>query len=42
MSLKESNNFLPHEVTGDINSNNVIFFLHGWPDTLRLWDNIIS
>ncbi len=29
---------LPHEVTGDESSKLMVIFLHGWPDTMRVWD----
>ena len=29
---------LPHELTGNKKSNVLIVFLHGWPDSVRLWD----
>lgn len=34
--------FLPFEVTGNQKSDTIIVFLHGWPDSCRLWDNTIS
>jgi pimeloyl-ACP methyl ester carboxylesterase len=34
-------NPLPHETTGNEKSKQIVVFLHGWPDTLRLWDPII-
>lgn len=33
---------LPYETNGNPDSINVIIFLHGWPDTMRIWDRIIS
>ena len=29
---------LEYEIKGNPNSNIAIMFLHGWPDTIRLWD----
>ena len=33
---------LPHEVSGNKNSEEVLVFLHGWPDTTALWYDIIA
>lgn len=32
---------LPHTLTGNKNSKQLIVFLHGWPDTLELWGQFI-
>lgn len=29
---------LPYELTGNNKSNILVIFLHGFPDSLRLWD----
>ena len=34
--------FLPFEVSGNLKSDTIIIFLHGWPDSCRLWDNTVS
>ena len=31
---------LPYEKSGNPKSNQMLVFLHGWPDTTQLWDNI--
>ena len=33
---------LPYEVSGNSNSNSMVIFLHGWPDSIRLWDGVIQ
>jgi pimeloyl-ACP methyl ester carboxylesterase len=33
---------LPHELTGNKNSETLVIFLHGYPNTLRVWDTTIS
>jgi hypothetical protein len=33
---------LPYELTGNLKSSVVIVFLHGWPNTFRLWDKTIA
>ena len=33
---------LPHEVSGNKTSGELLVFLHGWPDTTSLWDPIIG
>ncbi|CAD8059025.1 unnamed protein product [Paramecium primaurelia] len=33
---------LPYEHTGNKNSNILLIFLHGFPDTMRLWDQTIT
>lgn len=33
---------LPYELTGNKSSRTIIVFLHGWPNTFRLWDHIIK
>jgi len=35
-------NILPYEVSGNKSSNQILVFLHGWPDTCALWDKIIA
>lgn len=32
---------LKYEHTGDTNSKNLLIFLHGFPDSIRLWDGTI-
>jgi len=32
---------LPHEVSGNPSSKHLLVFLHGWPDTMDLWNKII-
>lgn len=32
---------LPHELSGNNNSDTLLIFLHGFPDSVRLWDSII-
>ena len=32
---------LPHKLNGNPDSKQLIVFLHGWPDTMEVWDNII-
>ena len=32
---------LPHELSGNKSSNKIIVFLHGWPDTTAIWDDVI-
>lgn len=32
---------LPHELSGNSNSDTLLIFLHGFPDSVRLWDSII-
>jgi hypothetical protein len=32
---------LPHELSGNKNSKTLVVLLHGFPDTMRLWDGII-
>jgi len=31
---------LPYDLAGNTSSKNLIVFLHGWPDSNKLWDNI--
>ena len=33
---------LPYELSGNKSSNQIIVFLHGWPDLPALWDQVIS
>ena len=33
-------NILPYEESGKKSSNQILVFLHGWPDTPELWDKI--
>ncbi len=42
MSLKNSKFLLPHDITGNSESKNLIVFLHGYPDTCILWNQITS
>jgi len=32
---------LPYELSGNKNSNQILVFLHGWPDTSAIWDKVI-
>ena len=34
-------NLLPYQLTGKSSANTLLVFLHGWPDTMTLWRNII-
>lgn len=36
-----TNNVLPYELSGNKNSNQILIFLHGWPDTSAIWDKVI-
>ena len=33
---------LPYEVKGNTQSNTLLVFFHGYPNTLRMWDRIVS
>ena len=33
---------LPYNITGNNDSEYMIVFLHGWPDSIKLWDQIID
>lgn len=33
---------LPYEVSGNSSSKSVLIFLHGFPNTMRMWDEIIT
>ncbi len=33
---------LPYEVSGNLNSSIVLVFLHGFPNTMRMWDEMIE
>ena len=33
-------NFLPFEFFGNSDSKVLLIFIHGWPDTFRMWDNV--
>jgi len=35
-------NLLPHEISGKKTSNQILVFLHGWPDTTALWDKTVA
>lgn len=32
---------LPHELSGNTKSKQLVVFMHGWPDTTQLWDKFI-
>jgi hypothetical protein len=32
---------LPHELSGNSKSNILVVLLHGFPDTIRLWDGTL-
>jgi len=36
-----SNNVLSYELSGNKNSNSILVFFHGWPDTSAIWDKVI-
>lgn len=40
--MSYSLHYLPYKITGNLSSPYLLIFLHGWPDTLELWDPIIS
>ncbi len=33
---------LPHELSGNKNAEEIVVFMHGWPDTTALWDPIVA
>lgn len=33
---------MQYYIEGDLNSENMVLFLHGFPDTHHLWDDIIK
>jgi pimeloyl-ACP methyl ester carboxylesterase len=33
---------LPFELRGNQNAKSMVIFLHGWPDTCRLWDFYVN
>ena len=35
-------NILPHEISGNKNSKIMLVFLHGYPNTMRMWDRLIE
>lgn len=36
-----SSNVLPYELSGNRSSDQIIVFLHGWPDTSAVWSKVI-
>jgi pimeloyl-ACP methyl ester carboxylesterase len=34
--------YLPHELSGNPESKVMLVFLHGWPNTFRMWDKMIE
>ena len=38
--VEENTNLLPYEISGDYESPNLIVFLHGYPDSIKLWDKL--
>lgn len=33
---------LPYDTTGNKNAKSMVIYLHGWPDSIKLWDGVIS
>jgi pimeloyl-ACP methyl ester carboxylesterase len=46
ISLRSDNSeplkLLPHEVIGNVESNTLLVFFHGYPNTNRMWDRMVS
>ncbi|KRX05056.1 hypothetical protein PPERSA_06690 [Pseudocohnilembus persalinus] len=33
---------LPHELEGNKNSDNLVILIHGWPDSIKIWDETVK
>ena len=40
--VSEPLKFLPYEIKGNTKSNTLLVFFHGYPNTLRMWDRMVS